>query len=301
MRLYAFIRFTLVLVWLCPSAQAQTGGAPNPYDVTIVLSETGGAYGELGGALHKALGSRKLTAQIIDISRPMPTTGLIVGIGMKAATAATTSNATAVLSLFIAKADYEKLLHDHPRRGGSTVFSAVFLDQPAYRQAHLIQAILPGRKSVGLLYSLPPENLAELRSQLQALGIKLNDQAVQTPQSLADALQTVLNGSDALLALPDTAVYNSANIRNIVLATYRRNIPLIGISSGYVKAGALCAVISTPAQIAAQAAAMIGQFSQTHSLPPAQYPQEFEVQVNERVAQALGVQVKSKNIAVRHE
>ena len=96
-----------------------------------------------------------------------------------------------------------------------------------------------------------------------------------------------------LLALPDAAVYNDSTIRNILLATYRRGIPLIGFSSGYVKAGALCALISTPAQIAPQAAELIRQFNNTHALPPPQYPHEFEVIVNESVANVLDLQIKN--------
>jgi ABC-type uncharacterized transport system substrate-binding protein len=96
-----------------------------------------------------------------------------------------------------------------------------------------------------------------------------------------------------LLALPDSAVYNDSTIRNILLATYHRGIPLIGYSSGYVKAGALCAVYSTPEQIAAQAAQLIFKFKDTHKLPAPQYPQEFEVTVNPQVADSLGLQIKN--------
>jgi ABC-type uncharacterized transport system substrate-binding protein len=110
---------------------------------------------------------------------------------------------------------------------------------------------------------------------------------------LSNALQEILLGrSEVLLALPDAAVYNDSTIRNILLATYRRGIPLIGFSSGYVKAGALCAVFSTPAQIATQAAALILQFANTHALPFPQYSHEFEVMVNEQVARSLDLQVK---------
>ena len=103
----------------------------------------------------------------------------------------------------------------------------------------------------------------------------------------------MLQDSDVLLALPDSSVYNSATLRNILLATYRSGIPLIGLSPAYVKAGALCAVFSTPTQIAAQAAMAIQQFWEISALPVAQYPQLFEVTVNEQVGRSLGLSIKS--------
>jgi ABC-type uncharacterized transport system substrate-binding protein len=109
---------------------------------------------------------------------------------------------------------------------------------------------------------------------------------------LTDALDEVLGGSDALLVLPDQNVYNSGTIRNILLASYRKQVPLIGISQSYVKAGALCAIYSTPIQIATQAAEVIRQFGDTGKLPPSQYPNEFEVSVNKQVARSLDLLIK---------
>jgi len=264
--------------------------------VTIVQSEEGGAYAEFSEALHKILSGRGITHAVIDAARPIPDSGLVIGVGMKAAAAVAGSNAPSVLNVLIPKTGHEKLLRDFPRRAGSAAFSSILLDQPAYRQAQLIAAILPGKHNVGLLYSSPPENLAQLRQKLAEHGLRLHGQAVDPAFSLSGALQDGLRGSEALLALPDAAVYNSSTIRNILLAAYRSGVPLIGFSSGYVKAGALGAAFSTPAQIAAQAATLIRQFGDTHVLPAAQYPHEFEVMINEQVARSLGLPVRSASV-----
>jgi len=123
-------------------------------------------------------------------------------------------------------------------------------------------------------------------------GLGLNEQAVGA-LTLPEALHELLQNSEVLFALPDSAIYNDSTIRNILLTTYRRGIPLIGFSPGIVKAGALCAVSSTPAQIAAQAATLIRQFGDSHPLPVAQYPQEFEITINEQVANSLGLPIKT--------
>ena len=283
----------LLLFFAASSAHAQSLDDSKQLDVTIVLSENGGPYAEFSNALDTLLSSRSVHHRVIDSTQPIPASGLVIGVGMKAATAVAASNAPSVLNVLIPKEGHEKLLRDFPRRAGSHTYAAIYLDQPINRQIHLIAAILPGKRNIGLLYSTPPKELAQIRQEMNDHGLTLHEQAIGPALSLADALQDILLGrSEVLLALPDAAVYNDSTIRNILLATYRSGVPLIGFSSGYVKAGALCAVFSTPAQIATQAAALIRQFGDTQVLPAPQYPQEFEVMVNEQVARSLGLQVK---------
>lgn len=283
----------LLLFYAASPVHAQPPDDSTQPDVTIVLSEESGSYEEFANALDTLLSGRGVPHRVIDAAQPIPASGLVIGVGTKAATAVAASDAPSVLNVLVTKASQTKLLRDFPRRAGSHTFSAIYLDQPIHRQARLIAAILPGKRNVGLLYSTPPTELAQLRQELNAHGLKLHEQAVDPALPLSDALQEILLGrSEVLLALPDAAVYNDRTIRNILLATFRRGIPLIGFSSGYVKAGALGAVSSTPAQIATQAAALIRQFGATHTLPAPQYPHEFEVMVNEQVARSLDLHIK---------
>ena len=261
--------------------------------VTIVQSEDSGSYAEFSNALSQILSDKGIAHLTIDLSKPIPNSGLVVAVGMKAAMVVANSNAPAVLNVLIPKSGFDKLLQDFTRRANSHYYFAIVLDQPFYRQAHLIAAILPGKHNVGLLYSTPPNELIQLRDWLTTHGFNLHEQLVNPAQPLAEPLQNILHNSDVLLALPDAVVYNSSTLRNIFLATYRSGVPVIGISTGYVKAGALCAIFSTPTQIAIQTASQILLFGETHGLPTVQYCSEFEVMVNEQVARSLGLQIKS--------
>ncbi|MBI3901787.1 MAG: hypothetical protein HY306_02405 [Nitrosomonadales bacterium] len=263
-----------------------------PMAVTIVQSESSGPYEEFTSALREILLGRGISATVIDATQVVPGSGLVISVGMKAATAVAGSGVSSILNVLVPKAGYEKLLHDFPQRATGQAYSAVFLDQPLERQVRLLAAALPDRHRVGLLYSSRREGSGQLRRELDERGFSLHMKEVgELP--LPEALQDLLKESDVLLALPDAAIYNGSTIRNILLATYRSGIPLVGFSSAYVKAGALCAVSSTPAQIARQAAALIREFKETNLLPAAQYPQEFEVVVNEQVARSLGMHLKS--------
>ena len=266
-----------------------------PLKLTVVLSETGGAYQEFSKALSVKLGNRNVSFDVIDTGKPVPDSDLVIAVGMKAAFVVAQAKPVDMLAVLVPKEGFIKLLKDFSVQvnAGNNSYSAIFLDQPANRQLDLIAALLPEARSVGVLYSDPPGDLASLHFQSVARKLKLNEYAVTSAASLHITLQEALVGSDVLLALPDAEIYNASTIRNILLATYRNRVPLIGLSAGYVKAGALGAVFSTPENVAAQVAGIIADYAEKRSLPPAQYAKEFEVLVNMQVAHSLGLNVKS--------
>jgi len=285
-------RIVWAAVLLLPFFPAMQAHAQAPA-ITVVLSEHGGSYAKFSEALRKALSGKGVAQIVIAADKPIPTSGLVIGVGMKAASVVAASKASSVLNVLISRAGHEKLLRDFPRRAGSKTFSAIFLDQPAHRQAQLVAAALPNIHSIGLLYSSRPEGLDLLKRKLHKHGIALIEQRVDSDRHLSNALHEILDSSDALLVLPDDAVYNSSTVRNIMLASYRARVPLIGFSPSYVNAGALCAVFSTQAQIAAQVVDTIRKFGDTKTLPPARYPHDFEVMLNEHVASSMGLKIKN--------
>jgi ABC-type uncharacterized transport system substrate-binding protein len=92
-----------------------------------------------------------------------------------------------------------------------------------------------------------------------------------------------------LLALPDPVVFNSQTAANILTAAYRRQVPLTGFSPAYVKAGALLALYSTPAQVGTRGGELLRQAMTGRPLLPPQSPREFVVAVNQNVARSLGL------------
>lgn len=283
-----FIGWAVFLLLFNPANQAHA----EPLIVTVVQSEDGGAYQEFTSALRDILSKQGISLAVTSADKTIPDSGLVISVGMKAAAAVAPSSAPSVLNVLIPKAGYETLLHNFPQRAEPQTFSAIYLDQPIERQVRLIAAVLPGSHQIGLLYSTPPSELTRIKDELGKHGLILHEQTVGA-LTLPEALQELLQNSDVLFALPDSTIYNDSTIRNILLTTYRSGVPLIGFSTGFVKAGALCAVSSTPAQIAAQAATLIRQFGESNSLPAAQYPQEFEVTINGQVAHSLGLHIKT--------
>lgn len=260
-----------------------------PLRITVVLSEAGGAYQAFSEALRSKLQADRFALDIKRVGDEVEHPGLYVAVGMKAASVLANRDVPA-LNVLVPKAGYDKLQLVPARH--STSRSAIYLDQPMERQIALLLAALPDTRHAGVLYAVPPPELPNVRRLLADRNIRLHDQAVDERHSLHDALEEVLNESEVLFVLPDAEVYNPGTIRNILLTAYRKQVPLIGISQAYVRAGALCAVFSTPEQIAAQAASMIRRYAESGRLPAAQYPSEFDISVNMQVARSLDLRIK---------
>lgn len=280
----------LVIICLLPASSRAAA-----FKLAVVLSEQEGAYLEYSNALEKLLVNKSVTLTVTDADKPLPDADLVIAAGMKASIIVARAKPAAMLAVLVPKEGAGKLLNEFPAlvKSDSNTFSAIYLDQPVRRQLDLIAAVLPRVRSIGVMYSTPPKELGALRTKAAERKFELNERSVASSSALHTALQTLLLSSDVLLALPDAEIYNALTIRNILLATYRNKVPLIGFSSGYVKAGALCAVFSTPEQIAWQSANIVQEYIETRVLPSAQYPKQFEVSINEQVARSLALNIKS--------
>lgn len=288
----AQINQSLIWVFLLMLSLAGGRAFAAPLRVNVELSENGGAYQEFSQALGQRLASSQVVLSMVMPGATAPAADLRVTAGIKASAVALNAVNSPVLAVMLPKDGYAGLL-----QGGAAIrkgsVSAIYLDQPFKRHVGLISALLPQTRSIGVLYSNEPADIEELRLQARMKKIELYERRVASVASMSAVLQEILLSSDVLLSLPDNEIYNSGTIRNILLATYRNRVPLIGISAGYVKAGALAAVYSTPVQIAEQAAEVILQFAERGVLPPAQYAREFEVVVNEQVARSLNLHIKT--------
>ncbi len=259
----------------------------DPLRVTLVLSEEGGTYQVFSDALSEKLQADKFVLKAQKTGNKINPSNLYIAVGMKAA-AELADKDIPTLTVLVPKAGYEKL----PTLQRTTPRSAIFLDQPMERQVAFLLAALPDTRHVGVIYSFPPPELQELRKLLADRNIRLHEREVNETRYLNDALGRVLSESDVLFVLADATVYNAGTIRNILLTAYRKKVPLIGISRAYTRAGALCAIYSTPAQIASQTADAIMQFSATAKMPSDNYPNQFEVSVNRQVARSLDIPIR---------
>lgn len=253
-----------------------------------MLSDSTAPYQQFSTALNKALAASKANVVITERhASDGAKADLTIAVGMKATELAITDSHSPVLSVMVPKAGYEALLEKHASRKPIKTISAIYLDQSWERQLNFIQAALPKHNIVGMLYS--PNTPIVLPRLPQ--GMSINAKSVRSTEALFADLEHILESSDVLLVIPDSEIYSSSNMRNILLTSYRQKVPLVGISQAYVNAGALCAIFSTPEQLAWQAAAAIASFATGRRLPEPQYPASFSIGINQQVSNSLGIEL----------
>lgn len=270
--------------------------------VTVVVSDEGGAYAEVVEKMRTTLSqgsSARLEIKVVPLhslkgGEPLRAEvgQVLVAVGVDAMVAAEKSKLPQpVLNVLVPRAAFEKAARQGGRLGVFRSFSAIYLDQPWARQFALIRQTLPGRARVGILLGTSSAELEPmLRAEASAAGLV----AVIEKSNDADPLpklNQLMGNCDAVLAVPDTSIYNRSTIQSILLTTYHHQVPLFGFSPSYVKAGAIAAVYSLPAQIGQQAAEIIQKMTADRNLPSPQFPRYYSVGVNAQVAHSLGLVV----------
>jgi len=263
--------------------------------VWVALSEVGGVHAEAAAAVTTEI-ERAGAGQGDAVVRPWrELTGapprLIVAIGSQAVSGMLASGPRVpLLAVLVPEAAFQRAVagfNDRPN-------SAVLLDQPPGRQLAALRLALPSLRRIGIL--LGPESRwqeAAFQRAATETGAQLIVGRVSSPDGLAGALQRTLDDSDLLLAVADPVVFNNTSVQNILTAAYRQRVPLAAFSPAYVKAGALLAVYSTPAQVGRQAGEIARVFLSGRPLPPPQPPQDFVVGINAELARSLGIPLQA--------
>ena len=274
-----FARLFGAMLLLTTLAHAET------LNVRLVLSDTTPPYQQFSETLNKALASADVNIMVSLAGEKLPPSrskkiDLVIAAGMKATEFAITDFDAPLLSVMTPRYAYEML---SARR--KQAMSAIYLEQSWERQLNFIHAALPKHNVVGMLYS-PDAHIVLPRLPK---GMSVNAQSVQSSDTFFSTLENILNNSDVLLVIPDSEIYSTNNMRNILLTSYRYKVPLIGISQAYVNAGALCAIFSTSEQFAEQAAKIVFLFVSDRQLPESQYSELYSIAVNQQVARSLGM------------
>jgi hypothetical protein len=179
------------------------------------------------------------------------------------------------------------------------VFRAVLSGMPPARAAAMTAiyaepAPADQLRLVSLLYARPVRVAAIMGRETGFLKPALAGEVEVQDFTPGDDINRVLSRiaqTEVLLALPDSEIYNTENIRNILLSTYRHKQALVGFSADMVKAGALATTYSDIGDIDAQVAEMASSYVATGVLPPPQFPRYFRTAVNEGVARSLDVKL----------
>ncbi len=189
---------------------------------------------------------------------------------------------------------YQESIQNSPYCRIKNRCSAVYLEQPIDRQFSIIKKGLPDIQTLGII--LGPSSASMRDSILLAekkYGIDVRIEQAEKGDNIIILADSLSKTNEALLAIPDPYVYNRRTAKGILLSTYKYQIPFIGYSHGFVHAGSLFSIYSTPKQIASQTGMMLiaAILSPQKKLPSPEYPDAYTVEINPAVMRSLRARI----------
>ncbi|MCE5265254.1 MAG: hypothetical protein LLG97_17205 [Deltaproteobacteria bacterium] len=168
----------------------------------------------------------------------------------------------------------------------------VSLDVAPATQFRILRQALPGVKRIGVLYD-PSHNQAvieEAKKAAAASGFNLLALPVSSLKDLPSALGQLERSGDLLWSLYDPTVYSPESAKYLLMQSLQREIPVVGFSPHFAKAGALLALYGDYRDMGRQAAiqALAAQ-SRGEGVIRWVNPRVVKIAVNEKVRRFLGV------------
>jgi putative ABC transport system substrate-binding protein len=213
--------------------------------------------------------------------------GLIYALGNDATQWALQQSATIpIVATLVLK---DSILQHSPNVTG------VSLSYSLTTQFQWLKKFFPQQKSVAIIYN-PTENegtVQSAKSISQQYGFRLIPIAVETPKELPYALEQLARNIDILLAIPDETVMTVNTAKEILLASFRNKVPLIGLSDNWVKSGAYYALSWDYEDIGKQSgnlAQKILSGAPIKSLPH-EHPRKITYTVNTKIAEHMNMDI----------
>jgi putative ABC transport system substrate-binding protein len=125
------------------------------------------------------------------------------------------------------------------------------------------------------------------------MGLHLEAVEVRTPQDILFALTTLANTIDVLWGLADTLTLSPQMAKHILLFTFRNDIPFVGPSEAWTRAGALYSLDWDYKDLGAQCGDMAIQILRgktAKAIPPAS-PRTIRYSVNMNTARQMRLNV----------
>jgi putative ABC transport system substrate-binding protein len=167
------------------------------------------------------------------------------------------------------------------------------LEFPFEVQFSWLQVLLPTAHRVGVIYNAG-ENQTRVEAAgriMQSMGLTLVPQEVHSPQDVPAALEGLKKRIDVLWGVADTVAMTPHTAKNVLLFSIQNNIPFVGLSPTWVKAGALYSLDWDYADMGAQAGDMAAKVLKgaPPSMIPTASPRKVYYVLNLKTAQQMKI------------
>lgn len=181
-----------------------------------------------------------------------------------------------------------------PPQSSRPNITGVYMATPAIEYVNLSRKFLPSLKRLSLVGSHDMLRALDGKSYWQVASFQVGN-TTQLFRAVSE-----LDPCNAMVLLPDGDLLNPAVLERMQLLTYRKNVPLLGISEGHVRQGSLFALVFDPATIGRQIAeqASVLQTGISAAAIPQTPPKRFNLFVNMSTAKKVGVPIPDEMIRI---
>lgn len=179
-----------------------------------------------------------------------------------------------------------------PPHASRANLTGVYMSTPSSEYVSLMRKHFPSLRKISIIGS---------REMLKILdGNGLTHVAAHQVSSSTELVSTVsrLDDMQALVLLPDISLLTTTVMEQMFLYSFRKKIPLLGISESNVRQGALCALVFEPSglgrQLGEMAAAVVNGAGA--GMIPQAAPRTYNLYLNVATARKMGISVPDELI-----
>ncbi len=170
--------------------------------------------------------------------------------------------------------------------------TGVYMATPVHEYVSLLSKHFPKIKKVGIV------NLPDTEKPVGHPGMKpeLIYYNATNPYEFIEGINTLDNGVDAFLLLPERKLITATSLNELYLYSFKENIPVLGISEKYVKSGSLLSLGFDMKDMVTQITSLVGKVVKEEcavDIKPSP-PHRFNLHINRQTAKTAGVYVSPK-------
>ena len=178
--------------------------------------------------------------------------------------------------------------------------TGVFLQFPVAVELEWLSRMLPNDRRIGVLYHSDDnhQRVAEARRLAPGLNLVLQAVRIDEPGRIPDALDNLARRSDVLWGMVDPMVFNPETAQTLLLFSLKSQLPLVGPSPPWVRAGALFALDRDYVDVGLQCAELAGQVldgAPAGSVGPVP-PRRVRLSLNKGTADRLKIELPAKTV-----
>ena len=176
------------------------------------------------------------------------------------------------------------------------------MNVPVEQPIRLFKQLGPQIKRIGVIFNR--NRTGYLVRQAQAVareeGLELVTREVSSPKDVVAALESLQDSIDALWIVPDETTLSQAVVQQMLLFSYRKKIPLLGLSDRHAQMGALFSLSFASGEDIGRQAGELAQAvlgGRAASGVPYTNARKVYLTVNLKAAQKLGLEVPQAILA----